>query len=86
MTGVFRAEARTHFTEVQIKQKKEKRITIRLTPEQYDTIQAKAESAQMSVGTSPLSSPEAVRGNNPWRGGVCLPEAKDGPGGRTAVG
>lgn len=34
-----------------MKQKKDKRITIRLTPEQYDAIQAKAEIAQMSVGT-----------------------------------
>ena len=34
-----------------MKQKKDKRITIRLTPEQYDAIQAKAETAQMSVGT-----------------------------------
>ena len=34
-----------------MKQKKEKRITIRLTPEQYDAIQAKAEAAQMPVGT-----------------------------------
>jgi len=28
-----------------MKQKKDKRITIRLTPEQYDAIQAKAETA-----------------------------------------
>lgn len=34
-----------------MKQKKDKRITIRLTPEQYDAIQAKAETAQMSMGT-----------------------------------
>ena len=50
MTGVFRAEARTHFTEVYMKQKKEKRITLRVTPEQYETIQAKAETAHMSTG------------------------------------
>lgn len=34
-----------------MKQEKDKRITIRLTPEQYDAIQAKAETAQMSMGT-----------------------------------
>ena len=33
-----------------MKQKKEKRITLRVTPEQYETIQAKAETAQMSTG------------------------------------
>ena len=33
-----------------MKQKKEIRITIRLTPEQYETIQTKAETAQMPVG------------------------------------
>ena len=33
-----------------MKQKKEKRITLRVTPEQYETIQAKAEVAQMSTG------------------------------------
>ena len=33
-----------------MKQKKEKRITLRLTPEQYETIQAKAEAAHMSTG------------------------------------
>ena len=31
-----------------MKQKKEKRITLRLTPEQYEAIQSKAETAQMS--------------------------------------
>lgn len=30
--AILRAEARTHFTEVSVKQKKEKRITLRLTP------------------------------------------------------
>ena len=33
-----------------MKQKKEKRITLRVTPEQYETIQAKAEAAHMSTG------------------------------------
>ena len=33
-----------------MKQKKEKRITLRLTPEQYEAIQSKAETAQMSTG------------------------------------
>ena len=33
-----------------MKQKKEKRITLRVTPEQYETIQAKAETAHMSTG------------------------------------
>ena len=33
-----------------MKQKKEKRITLRLTPKQYETIAAKAETAQMPVG------------------------------------
>ena len=33
-----------------MKQKKEKRITLRVTPEQYETIQTKAEAAQMSTG------------------------------------
>ena len=33
-----------------MKQKKEVRITLRLTQEQYDSIVAKAETAQMSVG------------------------------------
>ena len=50
MTGDFRAEARTHFTEVRMKQKKAKRITLRVTPEQYETIQAKSEAAHMSTG------------------------------------
>ena len=31
--------------------KKERRITLRLTPEQYESIRAKAETAQMSIGT-----------------------------------
>ena len=43
-TGGFRAEARTHCVE------KEARITLRLTQEQYDSIAAKAETAQMPVG------------------------------------
>ena len=34
-----------------MKQKKEVRITLRLTQEQYDSIAAKAETAQMPVGT-----------------------------------
>ena len=34
-----------------MKQKKEVRITLRLTQEQYDSIVAKAETAQMPVGT-----------------------------------
>ena len=46
----LRAEARTHFTEVSVKQKKEKRITLRLTPEQYEKIRFKAETAHMSIG------------------------------------
>ena len=33
-----------------MKQKKEKRITLRLTTEQYEAIQSKAETAQMSTG------------------------------------
>ena len=33
-----------------MKQKKEVRITLRLTQEQYDSIAAKAETAQMPVG------------------------------------
>ena len=33
-----------------MKQKKEKSITLRLTPEQYEAIQSKAEIAQMSIG------------------------------------
>ena len=33
-----------------MKQKKENRITLRLTKEQYDSIAAKAEAAQMPVG------------------------------------
>lgn|SRR5699024_4790374 len=33
-----------------MKQKKEKRITLRVTPEQYETIQARAEAAHMSTG------------------------------------
>ena len=33
-----------------MKQKKEKRITLRVTPKQYETIQTKAEAAQMSTG------------------------------------
>ena len=33
-----------------MKQKKEKRITLRLTQEQYNSIAAKAETAQMSAG------------------------------------
>lgn len=33
-----------------MKEKKERRITLRLTPEQYDSIAAKAETAQMPVG------------------------------------
>ena len=33
-----------------MKQKKEVRITLRLTQEQYDSIAAKAEAAQMPVG------------------------------------
>ena len=33
-----------------MKQKKEKRSTLRLTPEQYEAIQSKAETAQMSTG------------------------------------
>ena len=33
-----------------MKQKKEKRITLRVTPEQYEIIQAKAETAHMSTG------------------------------------
>ena len=33
-----------------MKQKKEKRITLRVTPEQYEAIQSKAEMAQMSTG------------------------------------
>ncbi len=33
-----------------MKQKKEKRITLRVTPEQYETIRAKAELAHMSTG------------------------------------
>ena len=33
-----------------MKQKKEKRITLRLTQEQYEAIQSKAEIAQMSIG------------------------------------
>ena len=33
-----------------MKQKKEKRITLRLTPEQYEAIQSKADTAQMSTG------------------------------------
>lgn len=33
-----------------MKQKKEMRITLRLTQEQYDSIEAKAETAQMPVG------------------------------------
>jgi len=34
-----------------MKQKKDIRITIRLTPEQYDSIAAKAETAQMPIGS-----------------------------------
>ena len=48
--AILRAEARTHFTEVSVKQKKEKRITLRLTPEQYEKIRFKAETAHMSIG------------------------------------
>ena len=33
-----------------MKQKKEKRITLRVTPEQYEIIQAKAETAHRSTG------------------------------------
>ena len=33
-----------------MKQKKEKRITLRVTPEQYEAIQSKVETAQMSTG------------------------------------
>ena len=33
-----------------MKQKKEKRITLRLTPEQYEKIRFKAETAHMSIG------------------------------------
>lgn len=33
-----------------MKEKKERRVTLRLTQEQYDSIAAKAELAQMSVG------------------------------------
>lgn len=33
-----------------MKQKKEKRITLRMTPEQYEAIQSKAETAHMSMG------------------------------------
>ena len=33
-----------------MKHKKEKRITLRVTPEQYEIIQAKAETAHMSTG------------------------------------
>ena len=33
-----------------MKQKKEKRITLRMTPEQYEAIQSKADTAQMSTG------------------------------------
>lgn len=40
----------TRKREVRMKQKKEKRITLRVTPEQYETIQAKAETAHMSTG------------------------------------
>ena len=46
--AILRAEA--HFTEVSVKQKKEKRITLRLTPEQYEKIRFKAETAHMSIG------------------------------------
>lgn len=34
-----------------MKQKKDTRITIRLTPEQYESIEARADTAQMAVGT-----------------------------------
>jgi len=34
-----------------MKQKKEIRITLRLTPEQYESIAARANTAQMAVGT-----------------------------------
>lgn len=34
-----------------MKQKKETRISVRLTPEQYQTILGKAETTQMSMGT-----------------------------------
>ena len=33
-----------------MKQKKEKRLTLRVTPEQYEIIQAQAETAHMSTG------------------------------------
>lgn len=34
-----------------MKQKKDTRITLRLTPEQYESIAARADTAQMAVGT-----------------------------------
>ncbi len=48
----MRAEARTHFPERRCNTKTNKniRITLRLTPEQYDSIAARAETAQMPVG------------------------------------
>lgn len=48
--GDIAGGSRTHFTEVSVKQKKEKRITLRLTPEQYEKIRFKAETAHMSIG------------------------------------
>lgn len=45
LVGAFRGKAWSY-----MKQKKEKRITLRLTPEQYEAIQSKAEIAQMSIG------------------------------------
>ena len=46
-----------------MKQKKEKRITLRVTPEQYEIIQAKAETAHMSTGAYVRAAAPAAPGS-----------------------
>ena len=48
-----------------MKQKKEKRITLRLTPEQYEAIQSKADTAQMSTGASQGGGNRRAEGVHP---------------------